>query len=112
VFRSRRGLPISRRRYNTLFDRARACLPWADRIPVSTHVLRHTAIRAIGQVGGYAAAQAFAGHQPPSVTGVYLRARPGEVATAVAVLTGEPHPLAALDAFRFGVRAGPEHSRD
>ena len=34
---------------------------------------------------------------PPSVTGLYLRARPCEVAAAVAILTDEPHPLADSD---------------
>jgi integrase/recombinase XerC len=94
VFRSRSGTPITRRRYNTNFDRARPCLPWADRTPVSAHVLRYTAINAVGRLAGYAVAQAFAGHAPPSVTGLYLRARPCDVAAAVATLTNEPHPLA------------------
>lgn len=94
VFRCRNGGPITRRRYNTIFDRARPCLVWSERTPVCAHVLRYTAINAIGRVGGYAVAQAFAGHRPPSVTGLYLRARPSDVAAAVAILTGEAHPLA------------------
>jgi len=94
VFRTRRGEPISRRRYNTIFDRARPCLPWAEHTPVSAHVLRYTAINAVGRIAGYAAAQAFAGHAPPSVTGLYLRARLCDIAAVVATLTGEPHPLA------------------
>ncbi|MGI8515830.1 MAG: tyrosine-type recombinase/integrase [Acidimicrobiia bacterium] len=94
VFRSRRGSPITRRRYNTVFDRARSCLPWAERTPVSAHVLRHTAITAVERHAGFAVAQAFAGHSAPSVTGTYTRARLGEVAAAVSALTGEPHPLA------------------
>jgi integrase/recombinase XerC len=97
VFRSRHGQPITRHRYNTIFDRARPCLPWAERTPVSAHVLRYTAINVVGRIGGYAVAQAFAGHQPPSVTGLYLRARPCDVAAAVAILTEEPHPLADHD---------------
>ena len=64
VFRSRQGPRITRRRYNTIFDRARPCLPWADRTPVSAHVLRYTPIGAVGRLGGYAVAQAFAGHSP------------------------------------------------
>jgi integrase/recombinase XerC len=94
VFRTRHGEPVTRRRYNTIFDWARPCLSWADRTPVSAHVLRYTAINAIGRLAGYAVAQAFAGHAPPSVTGLYLRARLCDVAAAVAVLTDEPHPLA------------------
>jgi integrase/recombinase XerC len=94
VLRSRRGLPVTRRRYNTVFDRARPCLPWAERTPVSAHVLRHTAITAVERHAGFAVAQAFAGHSASSVTGTYTRARIGEVAAAVSALTGEVHPLA------------------
>jgi len=74
-------------------SRARSVLPWAARTPVSAHVLRHTAITAVARIGGYPVAQAFAGHNPPSVTGRYLHATVAEVAAAVAVMTGEPHPL-------------------
>jgi integrase len=94
VFRTAAGVAMSARRYDTLFDRARGCLDWADRTPVSAHVLRHTAITAVGRLAGYPVAQAFAGHAPPSVTGRYLHATLAEVAAAVATLTGEAHPLA------------------
>lgn len=94
VFRNRRGEPITGRHYDRLFARARKCLRWDDRTPVSAHVLRHTAITRIGSIAGYAVAQAFAGHAPPTVTGRYLHATLADVATAVAALTGEGHPLA------------------
>jgi integrase len=93
LFRTRDGRPMSARRYDTIFSRTRSCLDWAYRTPVSAHVLRHTAITAVGRLAGYAVAQAFAGHTPPSVTGRYLHASLAEVAS-VATLTGEPHPLA------------------
>lgn len=86
VFRSRRGSPITRRRYNTVFDRARPCLPWAERTPVSAHVLRHTAITAVERHAGFAVAQAFAGHSASSVTGTYTRARLCEVGVQAAGL--------------------------
>lgn len=94
VFRNRRGEPITGRRYDRLFARARECLGWDDRTAVSAHVLRHTAVTRVGRIAGYPVAQAFAGHAPPSVTGRYLHASLAEVATAVAALTGEDHPLA------------------
>lgn len=94
VFRRRDGDPITARDYDRLFADARAVLPWASRTPVSAHVLRHTAITAIARIGGYPVAQAFAGHSAATVTGRYLHATPAEVATAVAVMTGERHPLA------------------
>ena len=105
VFRARTGVPMSARRYSTIFDHARTCLDWADRTPVSAHVLRHTAITAVGRLAGYAVAQAFAGHAPPSVTGRYLHASLAEVAAAIATLTGEAHPLAA-DQRRFSGTVG------
>ena len=93
VFRTINGHPMSARRYDTIFGRARPCLEWSDRTPVSAHVLRHTAITAVARLAGYPVAQAFAGHAPPSVTGRYLHATLAEVATAVATLTGQAHPL-------------------
>lgn len=106
VFRTSSGVPMSARRYSTIFDRARACLEWADRTPVSAHVLRHTAVTAVGRLAGYPVAQAFAGHAPPSVTGRYLHATLAEVATAVATLTGEDHPLTDHQGRRFGGTVG------
>jgi integrase len=95
VLRTRDGAAITGRRYDTLFGRARRALPWSDRTPVSAHVLRHSAITAVGRIGGYPVAQVFAGHAASSITGRYLHATLAEVAEAVAVMTGEPHPLIA-----------------
>ena len=95
VFRRSDGIPITARRYNTIFDRARPSLEWAHRTPVSAHVLRHTAINAVARHAGYPTAQTFAGHTPTHVTGHYLQASLAEVATAIATLTNEPHPLAS-----------------
>ena len=101
VLRNRRGEPFTGRHYDRLFSRARDCLGWDDRTPVSAHVLRHTAITRIGRIAGYPVAQAFAGHSPPTVTGRYLHATLADVATAVAELTGELHPLAHPERDRF-----------
>jgi len=95
VSRRQDGVPITARRYNTIFDRARPSLEWTQRTPVSAHVLRHTAINAVARHAGYPTAQTFAGHTPPHVTGRYLQATITEVAAAIATLTNEPHPLAA-----------------
>ena len=72
-------------------------MPWSQRTPLTAHVLRHTAITAVERVAGFAVAQAFAGHQPGSVTGTYTKADIHEVAAAVERLTGEPHPLAGRE---------------
>jgi integrase len=97
VFRTERGDTITARRYDRLFARARLHLGWDQRIPLTAHVLRHTAVTRVGRIAGYPVAQAFAGHAPPTVTGRYLHATLGDVATAVSALTGEAHPLAQAE---------------
>lgn len=87
--------PVSDRTYDRIFTRVQARVPWAARTPLTAHVLRHTAITAVERVAGFAVAAKFAGHTPGSVTGTYTKADITEVAAAVAMLTGEPHPLAA-----------------
>jgi integrase/recombinase XerC len=68
---------------------------------VTTHWIRHTILTWVERRFGFAVAQAYAGHHyttrgthAMSATGTYVRAGLPEVATALAVLTGEPHPLA------------------
>jgi integrase/recombinase XerC len=99
VFRTKRSAggqrypAMSRRHYNSLFERVQAQLTWSQHAPVTPHVLRHTAITAVERHAGFAVAQRFAGHAGSSVTSTYVKADLGEVATAVAALSGEPHPL-------------------
>ncbi|MDP9164597.1 MAG: site-specific integrase [Actinomycetota bacterium] len=91
------GAPLTRRRYNTLTVRWQKALPWAARLGVSPHWLRHTAITAVERAAGHGVARAFAGHALPggnATTTTYIKASSSEVAAVVAVLTGEPHPLA------------------
>lgn len=89
-----RSAPLSDRTYDRIFTRAQTVIPWAARTPVTAHVLRHTAVTAVERVAGFAVAARFAGHAHGSVTGTYTKADLSEVAGALAVLTGEPHPLA------------------
>jgi integrase/recombinase XerC len=95
------GKPITARRYDYLWDRLGEHLPWVKTQQVSTHWIRHTILTWVERRFGFAVAQAYAGHQEAargaramSSTGTYVRAGLPEVATALAVLTGEPHPLA------------------
>jgi integrase/recombinase XerC len=94
--RRRQGEPLrlSDRTYDRIFAKAQERIPWAQRTPLTAHVLRHTAITAVERLAGYAVAQAFAGHTPSSVTGTYTKAGIAEIAAAVAMLSAEPHPLA------------------
>ncbi|SFT04873.1 MULTISPECIES: hypothetical protein [Saccharopolyspora] len=65
---------------------------------VSTHWLRHTTLTWVERNHGYAIARAYAGHTTTNsdtgTTAAYTRAGMTEIATALATLTGEPHPLA------------------
>ncbi len=60
------------------------------------HWIRHTTLTWVERNFGYAVAQAYAGHasQAGDATSTYVRASLNEVAAALAVLTGETHPLA------------------
>jgi len=96
LHRARDGLaPVTDRTYDRIFVRVQQHVAWAERTPLTAHVLRHTAITAVERVAGFAVAQRFAGHSPSSVTGTYTKADIAEVAAAVALLTGEPHALAS-----------------
>ena len=89
------GTPLTRRRFNTLVSRWGSAMPWAKELGVSIHWCRHHAITCIERIAGLAVARAFAGHkEPPEVTLHYSSASFEEVAQAVAIYTGEPHPCA------------------
>ncbi|MFZ4580632.1 MAG: site-specific integrase [Myxococcota bacterium] len=91
------GAPLTRRRYNTLANRWQKALPWAAQYGVSPHWLRHTAVTAAERLSGsFGVARAFAGHAvPDDATTTYIKAGTVDVATVVAQMTGETHPLAA-----------------
>jgi integrase/recombinase XerC len=95
------GGPVGRRRYDGLFVRIGRTLPWVTAQGVSAHWLRHTTLTWVERVYGYGVALAYAGHaESPNDTGTtarYVKATLQEVATALAGLTGEPHPLALAD---------------
>jgi hypothetical protein len=75
-----------------------ASAAWVATQQISTHWLRHTTLTWVERCCGYAVARAYAGHTDSAgeagTTATYVRASLQEVAAALAVLTGEPHPLA------------------
>ena len=95
------GRPVTYRRYDHLWDRLGRHLPWVRTQQVSTHWIRHTTLTWVERNFGYAVARAYAGHTggggEAGATATYVRASICEVAAALAVLTGEPHPLAAKE---------------
>ena len=89
------GPPLTRRRFDTLTNRWQATLPFAARLAVTPHVLRHTAIGLVESKTSYAVARAFARHTSKGeVTTTYLQRTIADVAQAIQELTEEEHPLA------------------
>ena len=97
LLRYRNGNPITARRYDHLWARLGKHLPWVSRQQITAHWLRHTTLTWVERHFGYAIARAYAGHEDSRAAGTtatYVRATLNEVATALAALSGEPHPLA------------------
>jgi len=99
LFRRRNGRPVTRRRYDSLWNRIGRNLEWVERQQISAHWLRHTTLTWVERNFGYAVARAYAGHTDPDShsgqTATYIRASLEEVAQALGAMIGEPHPLAA-----------------
>jgi integrase len=102
LLRYRDGRPITYRRYDYLWTRIGSQLPWVRTQQISTHWIRHTTLTWVERNFGYAVARAYAGHTDTGgntgATATYVRASLPEIAAALSVLTGEPHPLAAAEA--------------
>jgi integrase len=96
LLRYRDGTPLTTRRYDHLWHRIGAELPWVAAQNVSTHWLRHTTITWVERHYGYGIARAYAGHTDThgASTTTYITGQPHEVALALSALTGEPHPWA------------------
>lgn len=98
LLRTRTGAPMQVSRYNALWTRLGEHLPWINSAGITAHWLRYTTLTWVERNFGYAVAAAYAGHSGGHQTGstlTYVAATLEEIATALATLTGEPHPLAA-----------------
>jgi len=71
ALRFRNGAPVTRRRYNTLFGKVQAELPWARRLLVSSHWIRHTTLTDVSRATNGRVAAAYAGHTSRSTTDIY-----------------------------------------
>ncbi|MFL6143531.1 MAG: tyrosine-type recombinase/integrase [Labedaea sp.] len=96
LLRYRDGRPLTSRRYDHLWKRLGQLLPWVAAQGISTHWLRHTTLTWVERHFGYGIARAYAGHTDTTgpATTTYIKANLQEVATALAAMTGQPHPLA------------------
>lgn len=95
LLRYRDGRAITSRRHDHLWRRLGTELPWVATQGVSTHWLRHTTLTWVERHFGYGIARAYAGHTDTTgaATTTYIKASQQDVATALAALTGQPHPL-------------------
>ena len=64
VFRYRNGNPLTRRRFNSLFDRVDRHTTFTEALDVSAHWIRHTTLADIAAASDMRVAAAFAGHAP------------------------------------------------
>ncbi len=96
LLRYRNGHRLSSRRYDQLWRRIGGRLPWVAAQGISTHWLRHTTLTWVERNFSYGIARAYAGHTDHTgpATTTYIKADLHAVATALATMTGEPHPLA------------------
>jgi site-specific recombinase XerD len=96
LLRFRTGAALTSRRYDHLWYRIGQRLPWVAAQGISTHWLRHTTLTWVERHFSYATARAYAGHTDSTgpATTTYIKADLQAVATALAVMTGQPHPLA------------------
>jgi integrase len=96
LLRYRDGRPVTSRRHDHLWHRLGQHLPWVAAQGVSTHWLRHTTLTWVERHFGYGIARAYAGHTDSTgpATTTYIKAALHETATALAAMTGQPHPLA------------------
>nr|BFE56515.1 hypothetical protein GCM10020063_010410 [Dactylosporangium thailandense] len=96
LLRYTNGNALTSRRYDQLWHRIGQHLPWVAMHGVTAHWLRHTTLTWVERHFGYGVARAYAGHTDTTgpATTTYIRADLQAVATALAAMTGQPHPLA------------------
>lgn len=96
LLRYRDGRGLTTRRYDHLWKRLGQELSWVAAQGISTHWLRHTTLTWVERHFGYGIARAYAGHTDSTgpATTTYIKADLHAVATALAAMTGQPHPLA------------------
>lgn len=114
--------PLTRRRYNTLWDRICRHLPWADQMHARPHDLCKLGGEFVKRACSYAIAKAWLRHRDRDrdTTLLYTKARPEEVARAFELLGGRNHPLAEgalrtpwaeMSAHPLNLRRGCSHKK-
>jgi integrase len=81
--------PLTRRRFNSLWDRLKRELPWLDEVHGRPHDLRKTMGTFIERAHGHAVAQRWLRHTVNGVTGGYVAADEDEAERAHKTLLGD-----------------------
>lgn len=84
--------PFTKRRYEILFGRLKAELPWFDEFHGRPHDLRKTGATFIERAFGTAVAKSWLRHTVTDAVGTYTQAKPEEVRAAHAWWTGTEGP--------------------
>ncbi|HCB03186.1 MAG TPA: tyrosine-type recombinase/integrase [Nocardioides sp.] len=90
VLRYKDGHPLTRRRFNTIFDRVDRTCGWTEPLDVGAHWIRHTTLADIAAVSGLRVAEKFAGHtdEELGVIGRYTKPTFENLADAYEVVFG------------------------
>jgi integrase/recombinase XerC len=96
LLRYRNTKPINEGRYDRMFERIGEHVPAVQVHGITAHWIRHTTLRFVERNFGKAVSKAYGGHSDrfSSANDIYTVAGIEEVARALVLLTGEPHPLA------------------
>lgn len=100
IFRNRRGQRAGKAQMERFWREVKDRLPFAAKMDAATHCFRKTTATMIERSFGVATSEAFLRHAYVPISVHYPRADIRDVAKALAVLTGEPHPLAKKAATR------------
>ena len=86
--------PLTSRRFDHIHDRMCKQHQWANLSSWTSHWVRHHASAQIEAIGGRPCKMRILAHKPNGQTDMYGRATFEQLAWAVSIATGEPHPLA------------------
>jgi site-specific recombinase XerC len=92
IFRSKRGTKISRKRYETIYDRLDDHTSWTEKLDLGVHWIRHTTLDDVRTVAGNRVAATYAGHDDASqgTIGLYSKVTFEELEAAFHAIFGSP----------------------
>lgn len=94
VFRNRSGTKISRKRYETIYDRLDQHTGWTERLDLGAHWIRHTTLDDVRTVAGERVAATYAGHEDGNQDTIarYTKVTFEELAAAFEAIFGPRFP--------------------